>query len=113
MRMLHYAGGSVMVADQTCKAVLRYARALAKAEAADLVVFPALSTDHTQGMAHILIGPSSQILSVPMEDIGVDLEDPRMVEILEARTMKLDPNRPDWENDIVDVEDFTQFDWDF
>lgn len=111
--MLHYAGGSVMVADQVCKAVLRYARALAKAQEADLVVFPALSTDHTQGMAHILIGPASQILSAPMEDLGMDLDDPAMVEILEARTLRLDPNRPDWDKDIVDVEDFSQFDWDF
>ena len=113
MRTLYYAGGSVMVADQVCKAALRYARALAKADTADLVVFPALTSEHRKGIAHIIIGPSSQLLSVPADDIGLDLDDPRMVEILEARTQNLDPNRPDWDKDIVDVEDFTHFDWDF
>jgi len=113
MRALHYAGGSVFIADEVCKAVLRYARALAKAGSSDLVVFPALSADNRRGYAHVLIGPASQLLSVPADEIGVDLTDPRMVEILEARTKNLDPNRPDWDKDIVDVEDFTHFDWDF
>jgi hypothetical protein len=113
MRKLYYAGGSVIISDQVCKAILRYARALAKAETADLVVFPAFTDDNRRGMAHILIGPASQILSSPTEDIGIDLDDAQFVELLEARTFKLDPNRPDWNNDVVDVEDFTSFDWDF
>lgn len=113
MRELHYAGGSVMVADQVCKAVLRYARALSKADSADLVVFPSLTQDKRRGITHVLLGPSSQLMSTPMEDIGIDLEDPRLVEILEARTQRLDPKRPEWGGDIVDVEDFTHFDWDF
>jgi len=113
MRKLFYAGGYVITSDQVCKAILRYARALAKANAADLVVFPVFTADNHSGMAHIVIGPSSQILSVPTEDIDIDLEDARMVEIIESRTKNLDPDRPDWGKDVVDVEDFTSFDWDF
>ncbi len=113
MRKLYYAGGSVIISDQVCKAILRYARALAKAETADLVILPAFTEDNRQGIAHILIGPSSQIMSVPTEEIDIDLGDARMVEILESRTQKLDPDRPEWGNDIVDVTDFTSFDWDF
>ena len=113
MRKLHYAGGSVTISDQVCKAILRYARALAKAETADLVVFPGLTGDNRLGAAHILIGPSSQLLSVPVEDLDLDLADSRMVEILESRTKSLDPDRPEWGQDVVDIEDFTSFDWDF
>ena len=91
--------------------MLRYARALSKANSADLVVLPCLSSDHRRGLAHILIGPSSQLLSVPMDEIGIDLEDRAMVEILESRTLNIDPDRPEWGNDIVDVDDFTNFDW--
>jgi hypothetical protein len=36
-----------------------------------------------------------------------------MVEILESRTKNLDPNRPEWGNDVIDVDDLTTFDWDF
>jgi hypothetical protein len=113
MRELFYAGGSVVVSDQVCKAILRYARALAKANTADLVIFPAWTKENVRGMAHILIGPSSQVLSVPSQEMDIDLDDSRMVEILESRTKNLDPDRPEWGNDIVDVEDFTSFDWDY
>lgn len=92
--------------------MLRYARALAKAKGADLVVFPTLTEENRRGIAHVLIGPASQLLSVPTDDIGIELDDARMVEILEARTRQLDPDRPEWGEDIVDVEDFSQFDWD-
>lgn len=113
MRELFYAGGSAIISDQTCKAVLRYARALARANTADIVVFPALTDKHRKGYAHFLIGPSSQLMSSPTDDVGLDLDDPAVVEILESRTLKLDPTRPDWDKDIVDVQDFTHFDWDF
>ena len=60
MRELFYAGGSAIISDQTCKAVLRYARALARANTSDIVVFPALTDKHRKGYAHFLIGPASQ-----------------------------------------------------
>ena len=113
MRKLYYAGGSVIVSDQVCKAILRYARALAKADTADLVVFPGFTDDNRQGIAHVLIGPSSQLLSVPTQELDMELDDARMVEILEARTKNLDPARPEWGKDVVDVTDFTSFDFDF
>jgi hypothetical protein len=113
MRKLYYAGGHVIISDQVCKAILRYARALSKADAADLVIFPAFTEENKTGVAHILIGPSSQLLSVPTEEMEIELGDSRMVEILEARTKNLDPNRPDWGEDVVDVEAFTDFDWDY
>ena len=107
MRKLFYAGGSVIVSDQMCKAVLRYARALAHADTADLIAIPSLTNDNKLGIAHMLIGPASQLLSAPAEDLPVDLEDSRAVEILEARTKNAHPDRPEWGNDIVDVSDFT------
>lgn len=113
MRKIYYSGGSVVVSDQVCKAILRYARALAQAHTADLVVFPAFTNENRRGMAHILVGPSSQLLSVPWDDVGVNLDDAGMVEILEARTVKLDPGRPAWGEDVMDVEGPSSFDWDF
>lgn len=113
MRKLYYSGGHVIISDQVCKALLRYARALAKAGAADLVIFPCFTDDNRKGVAHILMGPSSQMLSVPTEEVDVDLADARMVELLESRTKNLDPNRPEWSEDVVDIEEFTDFDWDY
>lgn len=113
MRKLFYAGGSIIISDQVCKAVLRYGRALAKADKADLIIMRAMTPDNRVGIAHLLIGPASQIMSVPTEELPLDLDDPAMVEILEGRTRRLDPDTPEWENDVVDVTDFTNFDWEF
>ena len=111
MRKFSYAGGDITISDQVCKAILRYARALSKAGQADLVIMPCLTEDNRRGIAHVLIGPASQILSVPAEDLDIDLGDARMVEILESRTKNLDPQRPAWGEDVVDVEDLDSFDW--
>jgi hypothetical protein len=113
MRNMFYAGGSIVVSDNVSAALLRYARALAKAGAADLVAVPSLTPEHRVGLSHILIGPASQLFSAPTGDIDVDLEDARLVEILESRTRNLDPDRPEWGSDIVDVSDFATFEWDF
>lgn len=111
MRKLHYAGGSIIISDQVCKAVLRYARALSHSDTSDLVILPSFTEEFGRGVAHILIGPASQILSVPTADLEIDLADSRMVEILESRTKELDPQRPDWDEDVADVMDLDQYDW--
>ena len=40
MRKIYYAGGAVLTGDQTCKAVLRLARALALKGQSDIIAFP-------------------------------------------------------------------------
>ena len=111
MRRLYYAGGSIIISDQVGKAVLRYARALARHQSSDLVVLPAFTEDFGKGVAHILIGPSSQMMSVPTAEFEIDLADAHMVEILESRTKTNDPDRPDWSDDIADVMDLEGYDW--
>ena len=113
MRKLYYASGYLLMADQTCKALLRYARALAQTGESDIVTVPTINEGGSIGFAHLLIGPASQLFSAPTGDIDVDLEDARLVEILESRTRNLDPDRPEWGSDIVDVSDFATFEWDF
>jgi hypothetical protein len=111
MRKLYYAGGSIIINDQVCKAILRYSRALARSGSSDLVIMPAFTEAFGRGVAHILLGPASQMMSVPTADFDVDLADARMVEILESRTHQHDPERPEWSDDIDDVMDLDGFDW--
>ena len=95
MRKLYYAGGSIIISDQVCKSILRYGRALARSGSSDLVVLPAFTENFGKGVAHILLGPASQMLSVPTAEFDIDLADAHMVEILESRTKELDPDRLD------------------
>jgi hypothetical protein len=105
MRKLHYSSDSILVGDRTCKAVLRYSRALAIAGKADVVTVPTLSEGGTTVLAHLLIGPASQIYSTPVEQSGDDPDDRSIIERLEALTMQLEPSRPAWPQEMEDIPD--------
>jgi hypothetical protein len=104
MRRLHYAGGQLLTADTTCKAVLRYARALADSGTADVVSVPVVGDAGAPAMAHLLIGPASQMFSTPVAAEGVDEPaDRATVDDLEARTRRLAPSTPAWPDEMADV----------
>jgi hypothetical protein len=109
MRRLHYAGGSVITADPVCKATLRYARALAENRTSDVVSIPVLSEGGTVGLAHLLIGPASQLLSTPVLDPAEDFPDDGIVAELERRTRGLQPPRPEWPDEMEDVPAVDEF----
>ena len=105
MRRLHYAGGSVLTTDRTCKAVLRYARALAEAHSSDVVSVPVVQEGGTTVLAHFLIGPASQLYSTPVlsSDEGPDSEE--LIAELEARSRRMHPGTPAWPDEMQDIPD--------
>ncbi|WP_146243692.1 hypothetical protein [Curtobacterium sp. MCBD17_008] len=109
MRRVHYVNSSFLVADRTCKALLRYCRALAVAGRSDVVEVPVITETGDVATAHLLIGPASEIFSVPV-DAGVD--DPRDDEVtayLERETLRLQPARPAWGEEMTDVPDLDEY----
>lgn len=106
MRRLYYAGGEVLLADATCKAVLRYARALAENGRFDVVSLPAIGVGGEHGSAHLLLGPTSELFSTPVVGGGESLDDPELVRHLELRTRALQPNGPKWSDEMRDIPDF-------
>jgi hypothetical protein len=105
MRRLHYAGGFVLTADIMCKAVLRYARALAENGRYDVVSLPTVSDGGEPGRAHIFHGPSRQLFSIPVTDIGSEPIDFALIQHLERRTRGLQPSRPEWDDEMPDISD--------
>ncbi len=105
MRRLHYASGFVLVDDRICKAVLRYARALAVAEESDVVTVPVLTDIGSRGFAHLLIGPASQLFSTPVDNGPDEGYDPEVVRDLERKTAKLQPYKPAWDSEMSDIPD--------
>jgi hypothetical protein len=105
MRRLYFAAGSMLMADSTCKAVLRYARALADANKADVVMLPVVTEGGSLAYAHLLIGPASQMFSTPVENSQEEPIDTDAVAELESRTLKLQPSRPTWPSEMTDVPD--------
>ena len=105
MRRLYYAGGHVLLADMTCKAVIRYARALAESRRYDVISLPVISDGGERGDAHLLLGPVSALFSTPVVEGGAELEDFDLVRRLEQRTLGLHPDRPEWSEEMMDIPD--------
>jgi len=92
MKILSYSGETVVVSDRMGDAVVDYARALAAESAADVVDIPVADGDGT-ATARLLIGPSSQIISIPSHEPDVDLADGDIVDELRSRIRALAPER--------------------
>jgi hypothetical protein len=103
---MYYAGGNVLLGDITCKAVIRYARALAESRRYDVISLPVIGDGGERGDAHVLLGPASALFSAPVVAGGEDLEDFDLVRRLEHRTRGLHPDRPEWSEEMQDVPHF-------
>jgi hypothetical protein len=105
VRRLYYSSGFVHVDDRVCKAVLRYARALAVADRSDVVTVPVLTESGSRGFAHLLIGPASELFSTPVDNSPDEAYDPEVVRELERRTAELQPHKPAWDSEMKDIPD--------
>jgi hypothetical protein len=93
-----------------CKALLRYARALAEVDQADIVTIPIASEGGGVEQAHFLIGPASQLFDTPVENSSEDPTDLEVVAHLERETRRLHPPTPAWDDELTD---FPAVDFDF
>jgi hypothetical protein len=84
----------MLTSDEVCKAVLRYARALGETDNAEIIAIPVVTDEGITGLAHILVGPASQLFSMPAHSQGNDPFDAEIVDDLNARTRALQPSRP-------------------
>jgi hypothetical protein len=106
MRKLYYSSGSMLVADITCKAVLRYARALADVGKSDIVTVPVVTEGGSNASAHLLIGPASQLWSIPVENShGDEPIDESAIAEIERETQRMQPTRPSWDDEMIDIVD--------
>jgi hypothetical protein len=64
MKRIYHSGGSIVTGDALADAVMLYAEALGNRHETDVVDIPVLVDDGSQGRAQILIGVSSQLMSV-------------------------------------------------
>ncbi|WP_210481715.1 hypothetical protein [Naasia sp. SYSU D00948] len=102
---MYYAGSYVLTSDRVCKALLRFARALAEANQSDVVSVPVVAEGGGRVYAHFLVGPASEIYSVPVENSPDEPFDEDVVRDLEERTRVLHPSAPLWPDEMTDVQD--------
>lgn len=109
MLQLHYAGETVLMANDVCNALLRYARALADTHTSDIVSVPVVSDAGEVATAEFLLGPASQLFAVPMPGMKDQGNDVTVVEDLDHRAGMLRPSQAS-ALDPVDPETFIDTD---
>jgi hypothetical protein len=92
MKILSYSGETVVVSDRMGDAVVDYAQALAAHQAADVIDVPVAEATGN-ATARLLIGPSSQIISLPSHAPEVDLADGDLVDELRSKIRAIAPVR--------------------
>ncbi|OJU61368.1 hypothetical protein [Microbacterium sp.] len=83
---LHYTSGTVLMADDVCEALLRYAQALASSQGSDVVTVPIIDPEREDAMAEFLLGPASQLFATPEPDGPTTSSHPDVVAELYRRT---------------------------
>ncbi|MCR2764410.1 hypothetical protein NQ152_12935 [Microbacterium sp. zg.B48] len=92
MMTLHYTGRSVLMPNDVCDAVLRYARALADTQSSDVVAVPVIAEGGNLVDAEFLLGPASQLYAVPAADSSNDRGNAAAVAELDRRISLLHPS---------------------
>jgi hypothetical protein len=75
MKRIFHSGGSVVTGSDLADAVMLYAEALGNRHETDLVDIPVVTENGSSGRAQILIGSSSQLMSVTSDDGVLELVD--------------------------------------
>lgn len=112
MRRIYYAGDHFLTGTAIAEALVAFAAALARHDAAESVEIPVRHEhDGRPGVVSFLVGPASQIVTEEIEAIGYDeIRDDALVAQLRARTKALAPIHPIATTAMGDHEQ-TGYDW--
>jgi hypothetical protein len=94
MKRVYYSSGSILTGDRTADVLVRYAEALAVRTASDTIDIPIQLKNGSVGRAQFLIGPASQLVVVPEDDLPPGPEDDETIAELSRRTRSLSSPHP-------------------
>ena len=115
MDRVHYAGDDFLTGSEIARALVEYAAALARFGSAASVEIPIRHEDGSTGVATLLVGPASQLISEHADHADhADLEelvDEPLVERLRGLTAELAPIRPVVADPNARTEPSVDYDW--
>jgi len=82
MKRVDYAGGSFVTTDAAAAALIAYATALGTHSRTDSIAVPCILPSGRTGFTTVLIGPSSEMMTVPIEIPEAELDDADVLALL-------------------------------
>jgi hypothetical protein len=91
MRRISYAGATFVTSDGIADALLRFVAALGRGHQAEALEIPAVAPGGDTVVVQLVVGPTSQLISLPMEATTTtkEPESARIVDDLRERTHAL------------------------
>ena len=89
MKRIHYTDEYMVTGDTIAAAVVEYARALAMKNKSDMVDLPGRDRAGLHQRFQILLGPASQMLVSEEQTDEDEIDDPGLVDDIEARIHRL------------------------
>jgi hypothetical protein len=93
MERIEYAGGSFLTGSEISASLLAYAAALAKRGSSVALEVPARDDAGNVSVAHVLVGPASQFISLPEASDLEELVDDDFVSRVKTATLRLGTGR--------------------
>ncbi|MBC7518660.1 MAG: hypothetical protein H7248_07240 [Microbacteriaceae bacterium] len=90
MRRVTYAGDSFLTADSAANALVAFAAALAHNNASEAVSLPIIDSSGQLAEVYLLIGPSSELISMPEASPYADPDVTATLKTLRLRTASMD-----------------------
>lgn len=85
MKRVNYGGESFLTSDDTADALVDLTAALGRAQHAQVVELPIVGADGVIRLARMVLGPASQVVTIPEDSLFADPESAAVVRDLEER----------------------------
>ena len=109
MKRISYCGESFLTTDGAADALLELVVALPDGHDSELLKLPAVNGDGDEMVVHMVVGPQSELISVPEESTSVEPDTVETVAYLRGRAHTLTtPNELTYTEAVT----FMEYEWD-
>jgi len=110
MDRIRYAGGELLTGSAIAEAVVAYAAALGRSNSAASIDIPVRTPAGHTRLAHLLLGPASQLVTEPVDNGAEEIEDTALLAELRSATTALVPH-PLMDRMQIDDGDTDELEW--
>jgi hypothetical protein len=94
MKLIHYAGDTLLTGDAIADALVDYAAALAREETSTAVMIPVRVDGGGVDQVSVLLGPASQIVAAPEHSEYDEIVDDELVSFMASAASRLSGPQP-------------------
>jgi hypothetical protein len=112
MKRVAYGGESFITSDEAAEALLAFAAAAAMSEVAEVIAVPSVRDDGAMVVVELVIGPSSELITYPVDSRFAEPDTRSSTAALRARASELISSNPHATGGPIQGQDLDSIDLD-